>query len=199
MGLSERSDLYSPIAPVYRKLKMKIFFTIIFCAFALSACGDSKPENLNLQTSAANNSINKETLTVSSRSNNQPANVSNAAASPVPKSDTKTKWTQSGNPIDTSGFDADIKQAEAKLKSNPKDENLKKSLAQAYFKRGFALTEARQYAAALGDYRRALKYEPDHEESKKWIGEIVSIYESINRSYPQEGEEPPPIPFKKES
>ena len=117
----------------------------------------------------------------------------------MPKSDTKTKWTQSGNPIDTTAFDSEIKQAESKQKANPKDETLKKSLAEAYVKRGIALTDARQYASALGDYRRALKLDPANEEAKKWIEQIISIYESINRSYPNEGEEPPPLPFKKES
>ena len=96
-------------------------------------------------------------------------------------------------------FDSEIKQAETKQKANPKDETLKKSLAEAYVKRGIALTDARQYASALGDYRRALKLDPTNEEAKKWIEQIISIYESINRSYPSEGEEPPPLPFKKES
>ena len=120
-------------------------------------------------------------------------------AAVVPKSDAKTKWTQSGNPIDTTAFDADVKQAESKLKSNPKDESLKKSLAEAYVKRGVALTDARQYASALGDYRKALKLDPANETAKNWIEQIIGIYESINRSYPPEGEEPPPLPFKKES
>lgn len=112
------------------------------------------------------------------------------------KSGEKTKWTQSGNPIDVSGFDSEIKQVQDKMKANPKNEDLKKSLADAYLKRGMALTEARQYATALGDYRKVQKLDPENEEAKKWIAQIVGIYESINRAYPQEGEEPPPLPFK---
>ena len=138
--------------------------------------------------------------TVSSHSQDkQNAQSQNMNGSVVPKSDAKTKWTQSGNPIDTTGFDAEIKQAESKLKANPKDEGLKKSLAEAYVKRGVALTDARQYASALADYRRALKLDPANETAKQWIDQIIGIYESINRSYPPEGEEPPPLPFKKES
>lgn len=116
----------------------------------------------------------------------------------VPKSETKTKWTQSGDAIDTKEFDAEIAKAEKNLKAKPKDEAAKKALAEAYFKRGFALTDARQYASALGDYRRTLKYDPTNEEAKNGMDTIIGIYESLNREYPTEGEEPPPLPFKKE-
>ena len=77
------------------------------------------------------------------------------------------------------------------------DDASKKALAQAYFERGVVLTEARQYASALGDYRRVLKLDPDHAESKKWIEQIVSIYSMHKKDAPKEGEEPPPLPFKK--
>ena len=131
-------------------------------------------------------------------SHSQPENV-NTTQTPVPKSATKTKWTQSGNPIDVSGFDAEIAKAEKDLKAKPKDETAKKTVAEAYLKRGIALTEARQYASALGDYRRVLKYDANNEEAKKWIDQIISIYDSINKESPKEGEEPPPLPFKKAS
>jgi len=109
----------------------------------------------------------------------------------------KSKWSQSGEPIDTAKFDVVIAQAEKALKSKSADAALKTALAQAYFDRGFALTEARQYASALGDYRRALKLDPNHEESKQWIGQIVGIYEMMKKNSPKEGEEPPSLPFKK--
>lgn len=107
------------------------------------------------------------------------------------------KFAQGGEPIDTAKFDGVIAEAEKALKSKPNDAAAKTALADAYFDRGFALTEARQYAAALGDYRKALKVVPDHEESKKWIDQIVSIYQMLNKAAPKEGEEPPPLPFKK--
>ncbi len=131
-------------------------------------------------------------------SHSQPESV-NPTPTPVPKSTTKTKWTQSGNPVDVSGFDAEITKAEKDLKAKPKDETAKKSFAEAYLKRAIALTEARQYASALGDYRRVLKYDANNEEAKKWIAQIISIYDSINKESPEEGEEPPPLPFKKDS
>ena len=80
-------------------------------------------------------------------------------------------------------------------KAKPKDAAANSALAEAYFKRGFALTEARQYASALGDYRRTLKYDAANEEAKKWIEIITSIYNSKSQDYPKEGEEPPPLPF----
>jgi tetratricopeptide (TPR) repeat protein len=101
----------------------------------------------------------------------------------------KSKWTQGGDPIDTSNFDADIAKAE---KSGDK-----KALSQAYEKRADALTKARQYAAALGDYRKALKADPSNGDAKNWVDQITMVYESMNREAPKEGEEPPPLPFKK--
>lgn len=112
------------------------------------------------------------------------------------KSGEKTKWTQSGNPIDTTEFDAEIKNIQDKMKENPKEESLKKMLAEAYVKRGMALTDARQYASALGDYRKAQKLDPANELSKEWIGQIIGIYTGMNKDYPKEGEEPPPLPAK---
>lgn len=116
----------------------------------------------------------------------------------VKKSDKKTRWTRSGNPIDTTGFDNDIKKAEKEYKARSNDQTAKKKLSEAYTKRGVALTEARQYAAAIGDYRRALKYDPENAEAKKWIATITNIYNSINREVPKPGEEPEPLEFKKE-
>ena len=118
---------------------------------------------------------------------------------PKPANGTGGKWSQSGDPIDTSKFDENIVTAEKLLKAEPNNEAAKQALAQAYFERGSALTQARQYASALGDYRRALKYDPSHEDSKKWIEQIVGIYQMLKKEAPSEGEEPPPLPFKKEA
>ncbi|HMO81813.1 MAG TPA: tetratricopeptide repeat protein [Pyrinomonadaceae bacterium] len=107
------------------------------------------------------------------------------------------RWSASGDPIDTTEFDKAIADAEKQLKAKPADADAKEAAATAYFNRGFALTEARQYASALGDYRRAMKLDPNHAESKKWESEIIRIYEMMNKEYPKPGEEPPPLPFKK--
>lgn len=127
------------------------------------------------------------------------ATASNQAANSTAKPEGGSRWSQSGDPIDTTQFDADIAKAEKNLKAKPKDETAKRDLAEAYFKRGEALTEARQYASALGDYRRVLKYDGDYDAAKTWIDQITRIYKSMNREAPKEGEEPKPLPYKKEA
>ena len=118
---------------------------------------------------------------------------------PAQQGPSSGKWSQSGDPLDTTVYDTAIASADRELKSKPSDEAAKKALVEAYFARGFALTEARQYASALGDYRRALKLDPNHAESKKWLDQIVGIYSMLKKEAPKEGEEPPPLPFKKEA
>lgn len=152
-------------------------------------------ENASSTPLPSNNIAANDTVSVSSHSQDkkseQMPNASDA------KSGEKTKWTQSGNPIDTASFDTEIKQVQDKMKASPKDENLKTTLAEAYVRRGMALTDARQYASALGDYRKAQKLDPTNDTAKEWIAQIVKIYDGMNKDYPKEGEEPPPLPFKK--
>jgi len=177
---------------------MKKIAILSFAALVFTACGNQPSVNNNVVLSnQAQNSSNS--LTVSSRSQTNSTTTSSQTnnSTVAPNNGTKSKWTQSGDPIDTTAFDAEIKEADGKLKANPKDENLIKSLAQAFADRGLALTDARQYASALGDFRRAQKLDPNNAEAKKWIEQIISIYNSINKEYPKEGEEPPPLPFKK--
>lgn len=114
-----------------------------------------------------------------------------------PVQPTGGKWTQSGDPIDTTKFDTAIASAEKVLKAKPNDAAAKKALAEAYFDRGVALTEARQYASAIGDYRRTLKHDPAHADAKNWIDQIIGIYAMLKKEAPKEGEEPPPLKVKK--
>ena len=107
-----------------------------------------------------------------------------------PASGEKSKWTASGDPIDTTSFDSAVMAAEKTAGGKPS-----KALGDAYYKRAVALTEARQYASALGDYRRALKNDPSNAEAKDWVDKIIMIYDSMNKTSPKEGEEPPPLPF----
>jgi len=109
----------------------------------------------------------------------------------------KSKWSQGGDPIDTKSLDDAVKAAEKALAGKANDPAAKKALADTYLKRGVALTKARQYASALGDYRRTIKYDPENSEAKEWIDKIIMIYDGMNKSYPKEGEEPPPLPFTK--
>ena len=102
-------------------------------------------------------------------------------------------------PIDVSAMTADIEKAEKNYKANPNDEKAKNALAGAYFKRAFALTEAAQYRAALGDFRKGLKLNPNDQDAKQMHDQIISIFQSIGREPPKEGEEPAPLPFDKKS
>jgi tetratricopeptide (TPR) repeat protein len=151
--------------------------------------GKPVPVEPGSNSSAAAN--NRSQTAIAHTTENQQPKAENGGA--------KSGWTSGGDPIDTTAYDTAIKDAEKALASKPNDAAAKKALAAAYLKRANALTDARQYASALGDYRRALKYDPDNAEAKQWISQITSIYESMNKSYPAEGEEPPPKPFKKES
>ena len=169
---------------------MKFIIVTLFLLASL-ACGNAaKPVAVETNISA----------TTGSKEKPQTA-IAHGAENPPPKGDAapgeKSKWTQSGDPIDTKEFDSAIASAEVALGKKPSDTEAKKVLGSAYFKRADALTGARQYASALGDYRRALKYDPLNTEAKDWIDKIIMIYGSINREYPKEGEEPPPLPFKK--
>ena len=162
-----------------------LFLTLSFC-FLVSCTSELAQETPN--SNAAHVPMRAERLqnsTVHTTENQPPAN-SNAS-----------KWSQSGDPIDTAKFDKAIADAERSAKAETADDEAKKALAQAYFERAFALTQARQYASAIGDYRRALKYNPDHAESKEWIDQIVSIYTMLKKQPPKEGEEPNPLPWKK--
>jgi tetratricopeptide (TPR) repeat protein len=163
-------------------------FLLIAAAIFAAACNNAIPVVQNT-ANTSNSTPNSTPRSVTAHTTeDRPVNSN----SPSPG-----KSSASGDPIDTAKFDGTIAEAEKALKSKPDNDAAKKTLAEAYFDRGFALTEARQYASALGDYRRALKHDPNHEESKKWLDQIVGIYKMLKREPPKEGEEPPPLPIKK--
>ena len=168
---------------------MKIITIIFFVSLSL-ACGNAaNPVAQN--TNAVTPPPEKSQTTAAHTLENQTPNPGAPASE-------KTKWKQSGDPIDTKEFDTKIAADEVALKKSPNDTAVKKRLADAYFARGMALTSpARQYASALGDFRRAVKYDPSNEEAKGWIDQIIKIYDSMNKEYPKEGEEPPPLPYTK--
>ena len=178
---------------------MKLSFALLVFTVALSAaCNSTAPTpvaNSNANIVDADRPLRSGQLqqqnTIAHTTENQPPRTA-ANSNGGPK-------TSGGEPIDTARYDGVIAEAEKAVKSKPNDEQAKKTLAQAYFDRAFALTQppARQYAAALGDYRRALKYDPNHEESKTWINQISTIFRSLGKEPPKEGEEPAPLPFKK--
>jgi tetratricopeptide (TPR) repeat protein len=166
------------------------YFALFLSALIFTACDNSAPKpvaNSNA-VNTSQNSARPETVIAHSTENK---------SAPMGNSNTKTKWTQSGDPIDTKSLDAAIADADKALKAKPNDSELKSALAEAYFSRAMALTEARQYASALGDYRRVLKYDPDNEQAKDWVKQIIGIYNDMGRESPPEGQEPPPLRLNK--
>jgi tetratricopeptide (TPR) repeat protein len=156
---------------------MKFIFP--FAAALLSvACTNSNIRPISNAEAPPSNAPRAESV-IAHTTENQPGNA--------------VKKSPLGEAIDTKELDAAVTKAE-QAAASPKDATAKKALAEAYFNRGVALTEAKQYGAALGDYRRAIKNDPGHAGSKQWIDTITAIFTSMGRPVPKEGEEPSPLP-----
>ncbi|HEX8249745.1 MAG TPA: hypothetical protein VF599_16320 [Pyrinomonadaceae bacterium] len=167
-----------------------------FLAFGVAACGN--PAQVATPPNANNTNVsirqNANSLVTSSHSPDKTQGASNAAQNGAPKTQTESPMAKA---IDVSAFTADIEKAEKDYKAKQTDAKAKETLAQAYFTRAFALTEAAQYRAALGDFRKGLKLDSANKDARAMHDRILSIFQSINREPPKEGEEPPPMPFNK--
>ena len=174
---------------------MNKFLILSFAALISIGCNSTANQtttaNTNVAVQASNIQPSKDSTVVSSHSHD--------AEKPVPPmtATTDKPATSTGSPmaqpIDVAAMTADIEKAEKDLAKNP---NAKEELAKAYFVRATALTGAAQYRAALGDYRKGLKLNPKDEDAKAMHDQIISIFQSINREPPKEGEEPKPLPVK---
>jgi len=173
-----------------RKNRMKLAIICVSLCFLIGCGNAAKPVGQNTNALAVSTTPEKPQTAIAHSSEDQ-------TSKPVAPVGDKSKWTASGDPIDTKELDSGVMAAEKALGSKPKDTAAKKALADAFYKRGVALTEARQYASALGDYRRTLGHDPTNAGAKEWIEKIVMIYDSMGRQSPKEGEEPPPLPFTK--
>lgn len=154
------------------------------CAAALltlSACGGNEPKLISNQTAVAN-------------SNTQGNGGGSSPVVPAKATPNAPAKSGGGDYIDTAEYDAKIKRLDEQAKKKPNDEALRKQLAQAYLERGNALTQARQYQSALGDYRRTMRYDPNNEEARYWSDTIIGILRQMNRPVPEEGAEPEPLP-----
>ena len=169
---------------------MKKFFIISLAALAAIGCNNvTLPSN---QTANTNTTIIKsdDSAIVSSHSND--AGKTNVMPSNKPAS--ASTESPMARPVDVAEMTASIEKAETEFKKNPQ---AKESLAKAYFVRATALTGAAQYRAALGDYRKGLKLDPNDEAARKMHDQILSIFKQINREPPKEGEEPKPLEMEK--
>lgn len=171
---------------------------IIFAAAALAVgCANTAKPVSQSNTPVANAQTPDRAETAIAHSSEKKMSPTGGMDSNVNAAAPTSKWAAAGEAVDTTKLDAAIMTAEKTLSSKQNDDTAKKNLAEAFYERAVALTEARQYASALGDYRRAVKYDPSHAEAKEWIDQITMIYKSMGRPVPAEGQEPAPLPFKK--
>src|SRR5437867_9360007 len=115
-------------------MKIAVFLPL---TFLLISCNNA-PQPVANANAVPQRAEKVETVTAHTTENQTPP-VPSANAAP------RTKWSQSGDPVDTKQFDDAIAAAQKRSKSKPNDRALKKTLAEAYFKRAVALTDARQY------------------------------------------------------
>lgn len=158
-------------------------------ATGLSACGGggaNSPTLTNRNTATTNQTTVSQTST-------QSAHTPATTASPRASAPTASAAAGGGEFVDTSRYDAEIKRLEQQSKKNPSDQQARQALARAYTDRGDALTGVRQYRSALGDYRRALRLDPNDQQARQMNDTIIGILKSMGRDVPAEGQEPPPL------
>jgi ribosomal protein S15P/S13E len=164
--------------------KNRFLIAFLLFVFTFAGCNSSAPTQIQTDKTLSTNKEATTTVAAHTTENQPPAN-SNSGGSPMSKAVDVTKLTE------------EIEKADKEFKAKPKDEKAKTTLATAYFERAFALTKAAQYSAALGDFRKGLKLNPNDKEAKEMMDQIVSIYESMGRPAPKEGEEKAPMPIEK--
>ncbi|HVE58548.1 MAG TPA: hypothetical protein VNB22_17070 [Pyrinomonadaceae bacterium] len=173
---------------------MKKIVILSLAALTFTACGGANQQSVNSNavpppvttTQNNNNSLVVSSHSIDKTAPSNSANSTNSSSSTSPMS----------KPVDVTEMTAKIEKADKELKAKPTDAKAKENLAAAYFERAFALTEAAQYRAALGDFRKGLKLNPNNKEAKDMHDQIIDIFKSIGREPPKEGEEPPPLPIK---
>ncbi|HEY8563685.1 MAG TPA: tetratricopeptide repeat protein [Pyrinomonadaceae bacterium] len=181
---------------------MKKIAILSLSALIFAACGSggsSQPAaNANRQIAntpsapSASAPTSRGNAVVSSHSSDTTALSNPNAATNQPAAPSSSM----GKPVDVSAATAKIEKADKELKAKPGDAKAQKNLASAYFERAFELTKAAQYRAALGDFRKGLKLNPDDKEAQSMHDQIIEIFASMKREPPKEGEEPAPLPVK---
>lgn len=154
-------------------------------------------------TPSATNNSNTNSAATTSNQSSRTANTSlppvssahgdNSTIAPPATSSAAPNSSSQKPGIDTATLDAKIERAEAKAKAAGATQADKLAAAAAYLQRANVYRDAGQpmlYRFALGDYRRALRYQPDNEEARAKMDEIVSIYKGMNKPVPENGNEP---------
>jgi TolA-binding protein len=169
---------------------MKKFIFLSLISLISIGCGGSAPTQVNSNANVTSSAPKKDEMTVRSHTteNQKP---------PMSQSNSSSGGSSMQKAVDVSAMTAAIEKADKEYKAKSSDAKAKETLAVAYFDRAFKLTEAAQYRAAIGDFRKGLKLKPDDKEAKDMHDQIITIFKSIGREPPKEGEEPPPMPVAK--
>ena len=178
-----------------------IFFIAMFSLFLIGCSSTPKVSETPIVKNTNEQQKPSESVAAHTTEKEKGAETSKPADAMKPpesgKVEGKKNWSRGGDAIDVSSETKAIEFAREKSDANPNDKQLKKKLAEAYTKRGISLTGARQYAAAVGDYRKALKADPNNELAKTWIEQIANIYKTLpGKDIPKDGEEPEPLEYK---
>jgi hypothetical protein len=166
---------------------------LAFASFALLAafagCSPSST-NANASSSSASQSsqtTNTQTVVVPPVSSAHGTTAATPAQASVATSSEKPS-------VATPELDAKIAKADAKAKAANATDADKKAAAAAYVERANVYYSAQQpqlYKFALGDFRRALRYDPNNSEARGKMDQIVSIYQSMGRPVPTNGLDQP--------
>jgi hypothetical protein len=159
---------------------MKRITIALLAAAFVASCGNTPQPVSNTNTAAA--------PTPASNTNSLVITGHRTTSTPAPNSGS-TGGSPMQKPVDVDAQTAAIEKADKALKAKPNDEAAKKELAKAYFDRAFLLTNAAQYSAALGDFRKGLKLDPGDAKAKDMHDQIIEIYGMVGKEAPKEGEE----------
>jgi hypothetical protein len=175
---------------------MRNFVLALTCGAALIAPGCGTQSNTNNTTAGGASGSNASPASTRTAQNSNIPPVSSAHGGNPPGGAPAVNSTgNSAKPagLDTAALDDKIKKAEAKAKASGATQSDKLAAAAAYLERGNLYRDAGQpalYKFALGDYRYALRYQPDNAEAREKMNEIVQIYQSMGRPVPENGNEP---------
>jgi hypothetical protein len=186
---------------VKKAINMRILFVTLTAAalLALAACGpsgegDTAARNANVSNAAATTAGSAATPASGAQTGAGLPPVTSAhggGAQQQPAQPAAPAGGAASNPaVNTAELDAKIERAEAKAKAASAVEADKRAAAAAYIERGNVYYEAGApalYKFALGDFRRALKYDPANSEARAKMTQIVQIYESMGRPVPPNG------------
>lgn len=176
---------------------MKTHLILVVLALGLLnyACGRGDSASQNNQNANAASSASRTDTSGASKSRELGATSSHGGGATTTTNSGAAPASASGGDADralanTAEYDARIEKAAAKADASGATESDKKAASEAYLARGNVYRDAgnpRLYKFALGDYRRALRYDPSNREAKEKMDEIVSIYQSMGRPVPTNG------------